>query len=137
MRKLWLALPILLAAAASAQELTLGRVLTVDEVSAVITPLNPPPPLIGPLTVPDAFQVSGVMFSVSSTDTSVDSFLISTRVETVSGARFDFTGVAKWDKTSNWSTQIFYTGKDPVARVLKLSVVPLQPNQLKTFTPGS
>lgn len=100
-------------------------------------PLSPPPPLIGPLTVPDQFQVFGLMVSVNTSDSSVDSFLISTRVETASGARIDFSNVGKWDKSSDWSTQIFYTGKDPVVRVLKLSVIPLQPNQVKTFTPDS
>lgn len=137
MRRLLFALPLLLASVAGAQQLTVGRVLVSDSVSAVLMPLSPPPPLIGPLTVPDQFQVFGIMVSVNTSDTSVDSFLISTRVETASGARIDFSNVAKWDKSSDWSTQVFYTGKDAVVRVLKLSVIPLQPNQVKTFAPDS
>jgi hypothetical protein len=137
MRRLWFALPLFFASVAGAQELTLGRVLVVDGVSAVLMPINPPPALVAPVTVPNAFQVSGLMISLNSTDNSVESFLVTTRVETASGARIDFTGITKWDKNSNWSTQIFYTGKDPVSKVLKLSVIPLQPNQVKTFDPAS
>jgi hypothetical protein len=135
MNRLLLALPVLLATLASAQQLTQGRVLVAGGISAVLMPLNPPPPSVGPLTMPDQFQVYGMMVSVCSPDASVDGFLISVRVETASGARIDFTGVAKWDKISDWSTQVFYTAKDPVVKVLKLSVIPLQPNQVKTFEP--
>jgi hypothetical protein len=137
MPRLLFALPLLLAVFADAQQLTQGRVLVAGGISAVLMPLNPPPSAVGPLTVPEQFQVCGVMVSVSSSDASVDSFLISTRVETASGARVDFSGTAKWDKISDWSTQVFYTGKDPVVKVLKLSVIPLQPNQVKTFEPES
>jgi len=72
--------------------------------------------------------------SVSTNDSTVDSFAIETRVETASGARLDLHGNVKRNPTLDWTTELFYTGKDPVAKVLTLAVTPLQPNQVKVFS---
>jgi hypothetical protein len=135
MFRLWLALPLLAATVASAQQIPMGRILVRDGISAALMPLNPPPALVEPLTAPERFLVSGVMISVSTADSSVESFHVSTRVETASGARFDFAAIARWNPSRDWATQIFYTGKDPVVKVLTLTVIPLQANQVKNFEP--
>jgi hypothetical protein len=119
---------------AHAQNVPVGRVLVVDGVSTVLVPINPPPPFQGLPTVPEQFQVSGIMLSVSSVDTSVASFRTSMRVETASGARLDFFSNLKRDSNLSWVSEIFFTGKDPVVKVLALTVIPLQPNQMKVFT---
>lgn len=118
---------------ARAQNVPLGRILVVDGVSAALMPINPPPPFQGLPNVPDQFRISGIMLSVSSADTSVASFHTFMRVETASGARLDLPGYLKRDPTSTWVSEIFFTGKDPVVRVLNLTIIPLQPNQMKVF----
>jgi hypothetical protein len=119
---------------ARAQNVPLGRVLAVDGVSAVLVPVTPPPTFQGLPNVPPQFLVSGIMVSVSSLDVSVSSFHTALRVETASGARVDFTGNIKADPARAWVSEIFFTGKDPVVKVLSLTIIPLQPNQMKVFT---
>lgn len=132
--KLCLAIP-LLTVVAGAQQIPMGRILVRDGISAALMPLSSPPALVEPLSVPERFQVSGVMVSVSTADSSVESFHVSLRVETASGARLDFSDIAHWNPSRDWATQIFYTGKDPVVKVLTLTVIPLQANQVKNFEP--
>jgi hypothetical protein len=120
--------------AAHAQNVPVGRILVVDGVSAVLVPVNPPPTFQGLPNVPEQFRISGIMLSVSSGDTLVASFHTSMRVETASGARLDITGNIKRDSNLAWASEIFYTGKDPVVKVLSLTVIPLLPNQMKVFT---
>ena len=134
MYKLMLTLPLFLASLGSAQQLPIGRVLSVDGVSAILTLLAPPPPVAQDLTVPTQLVVYGLFVSVDSGDPAVASFDIQTRVETASGARLDLYANVKRDASLAWTTEVFYTGKDPVARVLKLAITPLQPNQVKVFT---
>jgi hypothetical protein len=115
-----------------AQNVPVGRVLTVDGVSAALMPVDPPQ-IPGLPSVPEQFLVSGIMVSLCTTDASVQSFHTSMRVETASGARLDFAGILKRDPNRAWVSQIFFSGKDPVVRVLSLTVIPLQPNQIKSF----
>ncbi len=133
MNRLLLTLPLLVASVASAQQIPVGRVLVVDGVSAVVTPLNPPPPLVGALTVPEQFVIYGLLVSVGTQDGSVCSFQIETRVETAGGERINFHANIQRDPARDWVTQIFYTGKDPVVKVLTLTIIPLQRSQIKTF----
>jgi hypothetical protein len=86
------------------------------------------------LTVPQPLVVYGLFVSVATDDSTVERFAIETRVETASGARIDLHGNVKRNPTLDWSTELFYTGKDPVAKVLTLSIIPLQPNQVKVFS---
>jgi len=136
MRNSLLTLPLLLASVAAAQQLPFGQVLVVDGVSATLTPLTPPPPLVQSLTVPQQFVVYGLFVSISTSDTSVASYQIATRVETASGARIDLSGHVNRETDQAWTTELFYTGKDPVVKVLTLSIIPLQPNQVKVFSVG-
>jgi hypothetical protein len=119
---------------ARAQNVPLGRVLVVDGVSAALVPVNPPPTFQDLPNVPNQFRISGIMLSVSCADTSVASFHTFMRVETASGARLDFSANLKRDPALQWVSEIFFTGKDPVVKVLSLTVIPLQPNQMKVFT---
>jgi hypothetical protein len=134
MYKLVLILLMFLASLGNAQELPFGRVLVVDGLSATLTLLTPPPPLVESLTVPQPLVVYGLFVSVATNDSSVESFAIETRVETASGARIDLHGNVKRNPTLDWTTELFYTGKDPVVKVLTLAVTPLQPNQVKVFS---
>lgn len=134
MYRLVLILPLLLASLASAQQLPIGRILVVDGLSATLTLLSPPPPLVESLTVPRSYAVYGLLVSVATTDPGVESFAIETRVETTSGARMDLHGSVKRNPSLDWSTELFYTGQDPVAKVLTLAITPLQRNQVKVFS---
>src|SRR5579872_4388281 len=131
MYKLAVILPLFLTSLASAQQLPFGRILVVDGLSATLTLLTPPPPLVESLTVPQPLVVYGLFVSVATNDSTVASFEIETRVETASGARIDLHGKVKRNPALDWTTELFYTGKDPVVRVLTLAVTPLQPNQVK------
>lgn len=130
-------LPLFLMSLASAQQLPVGRILVVDGLSATLTLLAPPPPLAESLTSPPRFAVYGLFVSVASGDPSVESFEIMTRVETASGARVDLIGTVKRNPSLDWTTELFYTGKDPVVEVLTLSITPLQRNQVKVFSAES
>lgn len=134
MYKLVFILPLFLVSLGSAQQLPLGRVLVVDGLSATLTLLTPPPPLVESLTVPQPLVVYGLFVSVATNDATVDSFAIETRVETASGARVDLHGNVKRNTTLDWTTELFYTGNDPVVKVLTLAITPLQPNQVKVFS---
>jgi len=134
MYKLAVILPLFLTSLASAQQLPFGRILVVDGLSATLTLLTPPPPLVESLTVPQPLVVYGLFVSVATNDSTVASFEIETRVETASGARIDLHGKVKRNPALDWTTELFYTGKDPVVRVLTLAVTPLQPNQVKVFS---
>ena len=134
MYKLVLILPLFLVSLGSAQQLPFGRVLVVDGLSATLTLLTPPPPLVESLTVPQPLVVYGLFVSVATSDSTVDSFAIETRVETASGARIDLHGNVKRNPTLDWTTELFYTGNDPVVKVLTLAITPLQPNQVKVFS---
>ena len=137
MYKLVFILPLFMMSLASAQQLPFGRVLVVGGLSATLTLLAPPPPVVESLTGPPQFAVYGLFVSVASGDPTVVSFEIMTRVETASGARIDLFGTVKRDLNLDWTTELFYTGKDPVVKVLTLSITPLQRNQVKVFSAES
>ena len=124
---------LLSASIAAAQSLPLGRVLVEDGVSAALVPVQPLPALPGLPTVPEQFMIYGIMIDVSTMDATVSGYQIAMRVETASGARIDFSSNLNRDPQRTWSNQIFYTGKDPVTQVLSLTIIPLQPNQVRTF----
>ena len=71
---------------------------------------------------------------MATNDSTVDRFAIETRVETASGARIDLHGNVKRNSNLDWTTELFYTGKDPVVKVLTLAVTSLQPSQVKVFS---
>jgi hypothetical protein len=134
MYRLLLMFLLLLASPGSAQPLPFDRVLVVDGLSATLTLLSPPPPLVESLAVPQSYAVYGLFVSVATADPGVENFAIETRVETASGARMDLHGTVKRNQSLDWTTELFYTGKDPVAKVLTLAIIPLQRNQVKVFS---
>ncbi len=137
MYKLLFMISLFLAPVMSAQDLPMGRLLMVDGLSATLTLLSPPPPVLESLNVQQQLTVYGLFVSVATNDSTVDSFQIITRVETASGARIDLFGTVKRDATLDWTTELFYTGKDAVVKVLTLAITPLQRNQVKVFTAKS
>jgi hypothetical protein len=134
MYKFVLSLPLVVASLASAQQLPIGRVLVVDGLSAMVTLLVPPPSVVESLTVPEQLVVYGLFVSVDTPDPIVESFNIQARVETASGARIDLYANVKRNPILEWTTEVFYTGRDPLTKVLSLAITPLQPNQIKVFS---